>query len=67
MSENNQVIHRELKIDNESHKKDFNELDKFLKTVSKKFEKQPFSIENLDKAYMDILDKNKNTFHFRFP
>ena len=59
MSENNQIIHRELKIDNETHKKDFNELDKFLKTVSKKFEKQPFSIENLDKAYMDILDKNK--------
>ena len=60
MSENNQVIHRELKIDNEGpNKKDFNELDRFLKTVSKKFEKQPFSIENLDKAYMDILDKNK--------
>jgi hypothetical protein len=54
-----QVIHRELKIDNDVNKKDFNELDRFLKTVSKKFEKQPFSIENLDKAYMDILDKNK--------
>jgi len=54
-----QVIHRELKIDNEVNKKDFNELDRFLKTVSKKFEKQPFSIENLDKAYMDIVDKNK--------
>jgi hypothetical protein len=54
-----QVIHRELKIDKEVNKKDFNELDRFLKTVSKKFEKQPFSIENLDKAYMDILDKNK--------
>ena len=59
MSESNHVIHRELKIDNETNKKDFNELDRFLKTVSKKFEKQPFSIENLDKAYMDILDKNK--------
>lgn len=59
MSENNQVIHRELKIDNEQNKKDYNELDIFLRTISKKFEKQPFSIENLDKAYMDILDKNK--------
>ena len=59
MSDNNQVISRELKIDNNTNKKDFNDLDRFLKTISKKFDKQPFSIENLDKAYMDILDKNK--------
>jgi hypothetical protein len=59
MSEYNQVIHRELKIDNEQNKKEFNELDVFLRTISKKFEKQPFSIENLDKAYMDIIEKNK--------
>lgn len=60
MSDNNkQVIHRELKIDNENNKKDYNDVDRFLKTVIKKFEKQPFSIENLDKAYMDIIDKNK--------
>lgn len=53
------LIHRELKIGNENNKKDYNDLDRFLKTVLKKFEKQPFSIENLDKAYMDIVDKNK--------
>ena len=59
MSDNNQVISRELKIDNNTNKKDFNDLDRFLKTISKKFDKQPFSIENLDKAYMNIVDKNK--------
>lgn len=53
------VIRRELKIDNETNKKDFSELDKFLKTISKKFDKQPLSLENLDKAYLDIVEKNK--------
>jgi len=54
-----QQIKRELKIDNETTKKDFSELDKFLKTISKKFDKQPLSLENLDKAYLDIVEKNK--------
>lgn len=54
-----QLIKRELKIDNETTKKDFSELDKFLKTISKKFDKQPLSLENLDKAYLDIVEKNK--------
>lgn len=54
-----QLIKRELKIDNENTKKDFSELDKFLKTISKKFDKQPLSLENLDKAYLDIVEKNK--------
>jgi len=53
------MIRRELKIDNETSKKDFIELDKFLKTISKKFDKQPLSLENLDKAYLDIVEKNK--------
>lgn len=53
------MIRRELKIDNETSKKDFTELDKFLKTISKKFDKQPLSLENLDKAYLDIVEKNK--------
>jgi hypothetical protein len=54
-----QLINRELKIDNETTKKDFSELDKFLKTISKKFDKQPLSLENLDKAYLDIVEKKK--------
>ena len=54
-----QLIKRELKIDNETTKKDFSELDKFLKTISKKFDKQPLSLENLDKAYLDIVEKKK--------
>lgn len=54
-----QLINRELKIDSETKKKDFSELDKFLKTISKKFDKQPLSLENLDKAYLDIVEKNK--------
>ncbi len=54
-----QLIKRELKIDNETTRKDFSELDKFLKTISKKFDKQPLSLENLDKAYLDIVEKNK--------
>jgi hypothetical protein len=55
----NSIIKRELKIDNDTSKKDFTELDKFLKTISKKFDKQPISLENLDKAYSDIVEKNK--------
>jgi hypothetical protein len=31
-----------------------------LKTVSKKFLRDPLSIENLDKVYSDILVKGKN-------
>jgi len=54
-----QLINRELKIDNETTNKDFSELDKFLKTISKKFDKQPLSLENLDKAYLDIVEKKK--------
>jgi len=53
-------MRRELKIDNETSRKDFSELDfKFLKTISKKFDKQPLSLENLDKVYSDIVEKNK--------
>ena len=56
---NSAMIKRELKIDNDANKKHFSELDKFLKTISKKFDRQPISLENLDKAYLDIVEKNK--------
>lgn len=65
MSKTNQtdrknLIKRELKIDdNQKGTKDFREVDEYLKTVSKKFMKEPLTIENLDKVYTDMVSKGK--------
>lgn len=58
---NRAIIKRELKIDdNANENRNFNEVEEYLKTVSKKFMKDPLSIENLDKVYNDMVAKNKN-------
>ena len=56
------IIKRELKIEDNTGKpaKDFREAEEYLKTVSKKFMKEPLSLENLDKVYNDIIGKTKN-------
>jgi hypothetical protein len=52
------IIKRELRIDDsKKDSKDFKEVEDYLRTVSMKFMKEPqaLSIENLDKAYTDIV------------
>jgi hypothetical protein len=44
---------RKMKID-ERPKKDFNEVEGMLKTLFKKFERSPLSLENLDNVYKDM-------------
>jgi hypothetical protein len=56
----NKVMKRELKIEDiTKQNKDFREVDEYLKSVSKKFMKEPISIESLDKVYNDMVGKNK--------
>jgi len=54
-----------MKIDDEvknnSPLKDFREVDDFLKSVTKKFTKEPITLENLEKAYSDVVGKAKTT------
>lgn len=45
---------------NNSPMKDFREVDECLKTVTKKFTKEPITLENLEKAYSDVVGKPKN-------
>ena len=55
------IIKRELRIDEtKKDSKDFKEVEDYLRTVSMKFMKEPqaLSIENLDKAYTDIVGSN---------
>jgi hypothetical protein len=55
------IIKRELKIDDsKKDSKDFKEVENYLRTVSMKFMKEPqaLSIENLDKAYTEIVGSN---------
>jgi hypothetical protein len=55
------IIKRELRIDDsKKDSKDFKEVEDYLRTVSMKFMKEPqaLSIENLDKAYTDIVGSN---------
>jgi hypothetical protein len=55
---NRSIINRELKID-DSRKdvRDYREIEDYLKTISRKFLKEPATIENLDKAYTEMLVK----------
>lgn len=59
------LIKRDMKIDDEvknsSPMKDFREVDDFLKSVTKKFTKEPITLENLEKAYSDVVGKSKTT------
>ena len=52
-----------MKIDDENKNnsplKDFREVDEFLKTVTKKFTKEPITLEILEKAYSDVVGKGK--------
>jgi hypothetical protein len=52
-----------MKIDDENKNssplKDFREVDEFLKSVTKKFTKEPITLENLEKAYSDVVGKPK--------
>ena len=54
-----------MKIDDENKNssplKDFREVDEFLKSVTKKFTKEPITLENLEKAYSDVVGKAKST------
>jgi hypothetical protein len=55
------IIKRELRIDEtKKDSKDFKEVEDYLRTVSMKFMKEPqaLSIENLDKAYTEIVGSN---------
>lgn len=53
-------LKREIKItDNKRQNKDFREVDDFLKTLTKNFMKEPPSLESLDKAYYEMVDKKK--------
>ena len=46
---------------NNSPLKDFREVDEFLKSVTKKFTKEPITLESLEKAYTDVVKKAKTT------
>jgi hypothetical protein len=51
-------LKRELRIDEQpSNPERFQEIDTFLKTVSKKFNAEPVTLEKLDKAYTDMVTK----------
>lgn len=54
------IFKRELKIENiPNSKKDYKEVDSFLATLSKKFMRDPLSLEKLDKEYYELIDKKK--------
>jgi tetratricopeptide (TPR) repeat protein len=56
----NKNIQREMKIEDGGKGADnFREVEDQLKTVSKKFMKDPLTLEGLDKAYTDIVGKDK--------
>ena len=56
-------IKREMKIptnkEESKQAKDFKEVDDFLKTLTKNFMKEPPSLESLDKAYSEVVDKKQ--------
>jgi hypothetical protein len=55
---NRSIINRELKIDDSKKEiRDYREIEDYLKTISRKFLKEPATIENLDKAYTEMLVK----------
>lgn len=49
------IIKREMKIE-EAPKKEFHEVDDYLKSVSKKFMRNPVTIASLDKVYNELID-----------
>lgn len=51
----NEKIKREMKI--EKRKKDYNDIDNMLKTVSKKFLSEPLNLEKLNKQYNEFKEK----------
>jgi hypothetical protein len=51
-------IKRELRIEEQPQQR-YEEVDNFLKTVSKKFSAEPVTLEKLDKAYTDIVTKTE--------
>lgn len=51
----NDKIKREMKI--EKRKKDYNDIDNMLKTVSKKFLSEPLNLEKLNKQYNEFKEK----------
>jgi hypothetical protein len=58
MNKHQHELKRELKIDEQQHDpKRFEEVDNFLKTVSKKFSGEPVTLEKLDKAYTEMVTK----------
>jgi hypothetical protein len=59
-------IKRELRIEEQPQQR-YEEIDNFLKTVSKKFSAEPVTLEKLDKAYTDLVSKTaekKEENHF---
>ena len=65
MSKN--VINRDLKlIQDEVNRRKMDEVNQYLKTVSKKFSHEP-SLEKLDKAFTEIANKiSSNEEHFKY-
>ena len=61
------VINRDLKlIQDEVNKRKMDEVNQYLKTVTKKFQHEP-SLEKLDKAYTEIASKiTANEEHFKY-
>jgi hypothetical protein len=49
-------IKRDMRIEEQPQQR-YEEVDNFLKTVSKKFSAEPVTLEKLDKAYTDMVSK----------
>lgn len=61
---NENQLKREMKFTQNEHTKtkNYKEIDEFLKSMTKNFMKEETNIESLDKAYYEMVDKNKNEY-----